>query len=281
MTAQLVTVVIPTRHRDAYLKQAIDSVYAQTWQDFEIIVVNDGGGTSTQALTTLYDDRVRYILQDHAGVSVARNTGIAQARGDYIALLDDDDLYAPARLQEGIEYLRQHPDVVWLCSGFSFVDAAGRPMDRPEIIAQKTDVTLHDIAMFMFIHTSSVMVRTETLREAGGFPAGLAVSEDYDTWSRVLAKGKGAALAACLTKFRQHRGNTVLPYRQLLAVNTAIIDRILALQPSGCMSRTYYMDNLHRIIAHSLLQKRKYMDFMLFCLYSSRHQPNRHDGANN
>ena len=266
MSLPLVSVIIPTHNRFAFLKKAVGSVYAQTYAHFELIVVDDGSTDNTANIVKLYDNRLHYIKQNNSGVAAARNRAIAKARGDYIAFLDDDDLYEPTKLQECVNYMQAHPDVVWLYSGFSFIDAQGKPLDRAAIIPEKETVTLHDIAMFAFIATPSVMVRTHTLKEAGGFPDGIKVSEDYDTWARVLARGKGTALKTALVNIRLHKGNTVLPTGTLLKQNTRIIDSILALSPPDCLPRQHYINNLRRIIAESLRHKKQYIRYVCFVL---------------
>lgn len=262
----LASVVIPTRNRATYLKKALDSVYAQSYQNFEIIVVNDGSTDSTANIAEQYDTRLRYYGQPHQGVSAARNRGIAEAKGEIIAFLDDDDLFLPGRLEKGVDYLNRYPQVVWLCSGFSFIDAQGNAANRPPIIPEKSEITLHDIAMFTFIHTSSVIIRKASLQAAGGFPDGVKVSEDYHTWARVLKTGQGAALKDVLTQFRLHPGNTKLPYRALLEENTRILDGILKEGGIGLRPRQEYISNLHRIIADSLWHKGKYLSYIIFAL---------------
>lgn len=269
MESGLITIIIPTRNRASYLKQAIDSVYAQSYPHFEIIVIDDGSGDHTQDVPNAYDKRLHYYYQKHAGVSAARNYGIRQAQGQYIAFLDDDDLFAPDKLARCVDHLNRHPETVWLCSSFSFMDAAGKPLPRAPIIPEKPEVTLHDIAMFTFIHTSSVVIRKKNLDMTGGFPEKSRVSEDYHLWAELLCTGKGAALPDCLTRFRLHNGNTRLPFHALLKENTKIIDYILAGNAPELMPRAAYMHNLHRIIADSLLYKKKYLQYACFLLYKT------------
>ncbi len=267
MNQGLVSVIIPTRNRVAYLQEAIGSVYWQSYQNFEIIVIDDGSTDETAAVAGQYDSRLCYFHQSRKGVSAARNSGIAKARGQYIAFLDDDDIFLPAKLHDNVEYLSKHPDTIWLCSGFSFIDAKGAPLSRAPIIPAKPEVTLHDIAMFTFIHTSSVMVRKTNMESAGGFPEGARVSEDYHAWANILATGKGATLQKCLTLFRQHKGNTRLPYTLLFKENMRIIDKILGNRASACMPRDHYVQNLRRIISENLLYKRHYIRYLGFRLW--------------
>lgn len=267
MPQPLVSVIIPTHNRYHYLRQAVDSVYAQSHQNFEIIVVDDSSSDETANIATEYDDRLHYHAQPRSGVSAARNYGIRQASGEYIAFLDDDDLYQPDKLQLNLAYFAQHPDIAWLCSGFDFIDAqADTLVERTAIIPQEETVTLHDIAMFRFIHTSSVILHKRALPKGELFPMEVSLSEDYHAWASVLSHHKGAAMKACLTRFRQHAGNTPLPPFKLWRENTRIIDNIMASKVAGLQTKAQYTRNLQGIIKQNLLHKKNYGPYLLFCL---------------
>lgn len=262
-----VSVIIPTKNRALYLKQAIESVYRQTCQSFEIIVVDDGGVDGTKDIVKLFDGRVQYYFQEAAGVSAARNLGISKARGEYIAFLDDDDVYLPERLAGGVDYLSHHPDKAWVCSGFSFIDAHNNPLPRDAILPQKTEITLHDIAMFTFISTCSVTVRKTMLDKVGGFPQGCKASEDYHLWAKIMRLGAGGVIQKDLVRYRQHAGNTKLPFHILVRENTRIIDEIVVSNAPGLMPREVYMQNLKRIVGDTLKYRRDYLQYAAFSLY--------------
>lgn len=268
MNTDLVSIIIPTRNRVEYLKQALDSVYAQDYADFEVIVVDDGSTDTTSELVQQYDKRLHYYHQYHQGVAAARNYGIRHAKGRWVAFLDDDDLFLPGKLSKNMAYLRSHPDIIWLCSGFQLVDAQAQPLPR-EPIVPPAEITLHEIAMFSFLHTSSVVVSASVLREVGGFPEGVKVSEDYHVWAKLLAQGKGGAMPEVLTYFRQHDNNTALPFWQLLRQNSRIIDMIMATQAPGLQPRAHYRKNLYRIVGDSLKYKKHYAAYALFWLWKT------------
>ena len=258
-----VSVIIPTRNRITFLREAIDSVYSQTYAKFEIIVVDDGSTKDIAPSLASYDGRLSMIRQEHQGVSAARNAGLSKATGEYVAFLDDDDRFLPDKLAKQVAFLSSYPQMGWLCTGFSFIDGDGRPIDREPIIFPSTAITLHDIAMFRFVHTSSVMVRRCMLVHVGGFNTDMCVSEDYEFWARVIGSTQAAALPDILSEYRLHKQSTQLPTGMLLCNNMSIIDAILTdNEKDGLAAREVYAENLHRIIRQTLLHKRKYIAYL-------------------
>ena len=113
MSSPCVSVIIPTYKHQDFVLATLDSVFAQTFTDYEVIVINDGSPDDTaEVLLPLAEaGRIRYIEQKNTGQSIARNRGIAEAQGEFIALLDDDDLWPPDKLEWQVEALRRQPDV--------------------------------------------------------------------------------------------------------------------------------------------------------------------------
>ena len=106
------SVIIPTFNRADLVLNAVISVLEQTFSNYEVVVVDDGSTDETRALLQPYADRIRYFYQENAGVSAARNRGIAESRGEYLAFLDSDDLFAPRMLEEAKRTFECHPEVV-------------------------------------------------------------------------------------------------------------------------------------------------------------------------
>lgn len=125
MNAPRVSVLIPTYNRADLIGVAVDSVLAQTFQDFEIIVVDDGSTDGTREALAGYGARVQYIRIDHAGPAPARNAGFRAARGEYVCILDSDDLYYPHKLALQVAHLDAHPEHVMVYTDFSAFDDAG------------------------------------------------------------------------------------------------------------------------------------------------------------
>lgn len=128
-TPELISVIMPVYNVEAYVAQAIRSVLAQTHKRFELIIVDDGGQDASLAIARGFsDERIKIVSQQNRGLAGARNTGISHARGDYVALLDSDDCWDPAKLMLHAIHLRKNPDVDVSYSGSRLIDEDGRPL---------------------------------------------------------------------------------------------------------------------------------------------------------
>lgn len=192
----LISVVIPTYNRAESLKDAIDSVFAQSFQDFELIVVDDGSQDATAQVLGLYGNRLTAVRQPNSGASSARNTGIRRAAGEWIAFLDSDDIWHPDKLKIQAEDLRKNPQIaahmvdvsvtyppeqctsLFTLRGLS-QEFARRPLrDRP----------LLDVLNSAFF-TSSWLVRRSSLENAGLFDTSIRILEDLDLLTRIALEG--------------------------------------------------------------------------------------------
>jgi len=194
-----VSIVIPVRNGERFLREALDSTLAQTRADFELIVVDDGSTDTTPEIladTARRDPRVRVQQQVAAGLTAAINAGCAVAEGPLIARMDGDDVMLPDRLERQVAYLDAHPEVALLGGGIVLVDETGREIDRepgrPEL----------DFLVRNELTHATVMMRADAFRALGGYR--LDQSEDYDLWLR-FDEGYGvAALAEPVIRYRLH-----------------------------------------------------------------------------
>ena len=133
-----VSVIIPTYNRAAYVKEAIDSVLGQSYEDYEIIVVDDGSSDDTNAVVKGFgDSRIRYIYQKNKGISGARNTGIRNARAQFVALLDSDDIWFPQILELEVPILDQNPDLCLVYSKAHAMDQEDNPLPQIQGLAER------------------------------------------------------------------------------------------------------------------------------------------------
>jgi glycosyltransferase involved in cell wall biosynthesis len=234
MTA-LVSVVIPAFNRQAYIRQAVESVLAQTYRNLEVIVVDDGSTDGTREIVQSLrstDGRVRYIWQENSERAVARNTGIKNARGDYIAFLDSDDLWLPRKLELQLEVLAAHRSMVMAVSWFEMVDDSGATMQNCETptVEETARPDFHCLlAQANRIGSPCPLVRREVFDKAGMFTldSTLICFEDWEMWTRAACFGSVGLVPKILAQHRIHSGNTEKPVdaKVYLAVASSLVKR--------------------------------------------------------
>lgn len=189
-----VSVVIPTYNRPQFLKRAIGSVLRQTFADFEIIVVDDGSAVPAKPVIDDFGDpRLHYVYQQNCGLSASRNRGIQEAQGTLIALLDDDDMFMPHKLESQVHYLRDNPRTDVALGGYRVVDPEGKVLSeqRPWIHHDP-----NDIRTWLFgcpAVPSAMLARRQCLDEVGGFDTDLWTAEEIDLWTRLCLQGYSMA----------------------------------------------------------------------------------------
>ncbi|MCS6860982.1 MAG: glycosyltransferase [Abditibacteriales bacterium] len=206
-----VSVIIPAYNCARYIAEAIDSVLAQTYRDFEIIVVDDGSTDGTGEVVHRYADRVRYIRQDNRGPSGAKNTGIQVARGEFISTLDGDDLWLPHRLEKLVPLLDRQLEL-----GFVYGDCY-RIDETPDRIQPRTAFEIHggarrgwvleELVMVNFVPSQSVLIRRCALDAVGLFDESYRIGEDWDLWLRLAARYPVDFVPEVVAMRRQHAQN--------------------------------------------------------------------------
>lgn len=179
-----VSVIIPTYNRSWCLSEAIDSVLSQTFQDMELIVVDDGSTDETPALLSQYGGHLRVLDHPNQGVSTARNKGIQAAQGNLIALLDSDDLWQPGKLARQVAFFDTHPEAM-ICQTEEIWIRRGVRVN-PKHRHRKPSGWIFEASLALcLVSPSAVMMRRELLEEMGSFDESLPACEDYDLWLRV------------------------------------------------------------------------------------------------
>lgn len=191
---EMVSVIIPTYNRADSVGMSIQSVLNQTWQDFEIIVVDDGSTDNTRQVVERFDDgRIRYIcMEKNGGASRARNEGIRQAKCDFIAFLDSDDEWMPRKLEKQMQVMLQASEKV----GLVYCRMGGCKKDGsfiycPELSLKKEQLEgnlLADLVEHNVIGTPAMLVRRKCLEQVGGFDEGLRCLEDWELILRIAEK---------------------------------------------------------------------------------------------
>ncbi len=211
MADPLVSVVIPARNRGQYILQALDSVFAQTFTDYEIIVVDDGSTDNTRELLTplIQKGAVRYERQEAKGVSAARNHGIRLAHAPYIAFLDSDDLFLPTKLEKQLGVFSSEKDLGFVHCSFSKFDDEGRNLglrDTSRFQGQIYPDMLLEWSVLMAM--PCMLMRAEVLKEVGGFDEQMTWAEDLDLWRRIARRYRVGVVPEALVKVRVHATST-------------------------------------------------------------------------
>ena len=198
-----VSVVIPTYNRCKYVTKAIDSVLAQTFTDYEIIVVDDGSTDNTRVVLQSYLSKIRYIFQENKGVSAARNAGIVAAKGEWIAFLDSDDEWLSAKLELQMKDINQHPDAILVCSNVSFEGPTEMQIDyfKGCLSFCKNKVFFVKEPLFKsYAWTSTVLAKRNEVFAVGLFDEKLTIHEDTDLFLRLSLIGGFTVNPAILAK---------------------------------------------------------------------------------
>lgn len=182
----LVTVIIPTYNRDLLVERAIKSVLRQTFEDFELIVVDDGSDDTTAEVLDSYGKLLKVVFQEHQGVSAARNNGIEHAGGELVAFLDSDDEWLPEKLSRQVAlfdgrnpFFICHTDEIWRRDGRAVLQKAIHRKQGGRFFKRALERCL--------ISPSSVMISKGFLDKVGWFDTELVAAEDYDLWLRITA----------------------------------------------------------------------------------------------
>ena len=189
VSAPLVSVVMPAYNVVWCIGRAVDSVRAQDFRARELIVVNDGSTDGTRALLGAYGNAITVIDQPNRGMSAARNAGIRQARGTYVAFLDADDWWLPEKLSQQVELMRSRPEIGFCSTTARVEDGDGRLLNIWRCPNGSTEIlpTLFAQNAAIAGGCSAVMVRRDLLNRVGGFDESLGGFEDPDLWMRLAA----------------------------------------------------------------------------------------------
>ena len=185
-----ISVVIATYNYGRYLAGAIASVLGQTFTDYEVIVVNDGSTDDTESVIRPYlsDSRIRYLRTEHVGQPAAKNAGIRDGTGRYVAFLDADDVWLPTKLEKQVAvFERSDPELGVVYCRRGFIDPDGREFTRDQRTPRRGDV-LAPIFHRPFICFSSSVIRRDVLEEVGHFDESIPMSIDYDLWLRIALR---------------------------------------------------------------------------------------------
>jgi glycosyltransferase involved in cell wall biosynthesis len=191
MSDPAISVVVPAYNTAPFIAETLASIVAQTFTDFEIIVVNDGSPDTPQLERAIapFRERIRYIVQENKGLSAARNTALAVARGSLVALLDSDDTWEPDYLAHQVAVMREHGYDVVYSNARTFGDPMRAGLLFMDMHPSSGEVTFEALVSQRCNVMVSVLAKRDVLVSAGLFDESLRSSEDFDMWLRIAHGG--------------------------------------------------------------------------------------------
>jgi glycosyltransferase involved in cell wall biosynthesis len=212
-----VSVIMAAYNHAGYIAQAIASVLSQSWQDFELIIIDDGSTDRTQEVVAGFGDSVRYIYQANQGQGGARTIGIAHARGEFVSFLDDDDLWLPNCLETVMTILQPRPEVGALYAACQVIDSEGNRL--PQIMSRvvKPGEMYETLVEGGWFPPLVVTVRKSVLDDVGPLDLSLRGTDDWELWLRVAKKYPFMGISDVIASYRMHGGGLSANTEHMLA----------------------------------------------------------------
>jgi glycosyltransferase involved in cell wall biosynthesis len=241
-----VTVIIPTYNRADLLSEALESVFRQTYRDYEIIVVDDGSTDDTPRITEQYKDKITVIRQTNGGRSRARNAGIAAARGRYIAFLDDDDLWVPRKLEQQVRILEENPTVGLVSCSVHLTREGSPTRTWSQTTPSGLDAWTEQLVLGDGVHNpSTLLIRKDILCRIELFDPNVEPCEDWDLLIRLAFRGvRLHHIEEPMVEYRLHQENSILDLDRMNEARISILKKVFSSPqtPSALIAkRRYYL----------------------------------------
>jgi glycosyltransferase involved in cell wall biosynthesis len=208
-SAPLVSVIIPVYNAQQFIREALDSIFRQTYKNIEVIVVNDGSSDQTENIITgQYKDRVRYFSQANSGPSKARNAGLKNAKGEYVAFLDVDDVWHPNKIEEQVNSFLRNSNFEMIYTDYQVID-----IDEPvQFLLEPGEIelqpcTFRQILFGKLVATPTVMIKKDVLLNIGGYNEALLTGEDIELYLKVAQLFRIGFLNKTYVVVRKHKKN--------------------------------------------------------------------------
>jgi hypothetical protein len=260
-----------------YIGAAVESALAQTFTDFELIIVDDGSRDATAEIVQRYSDpRIRFTQRPHAGLPLTLVEGIGLARGTYLSFHDGDDLWSPTKLERHVRFLEQHPAVDLTFSWSRIIDEEGRDT-RLTTRLWRGPISFSELLTDNVIGNASALVfRRAALEAAGGIDTALPLCHDFDAWLRIglLRPGNLHAIPEFLTFYRRRKGQLTSDVGALEASFEMLLAKIRLLAPAalaGVEKKT--RSNMQRFFAYGWYQAEDYGRALRYLVQSFQRAP--------
>jgi len=206
----IVSVLMPVYNAQRYVAQTVESILAQTFTDFEFIIINDGSTDKSLKILEAYvakDKRIRLTSRANKGLTPTMNEMLAQARGEFVAIIENDDIALPERLALQVKFLQDQPDYVAVGGAQELIDEKGRLLTRLELPLQNDEIQKDALAGHGSICHPGSTIRRTALLEIGGYNETMRLAHDLDLWLRLGEVGALANLQETVVKYRLHKNS--------------------------------------------------------------------------
>jgi glycosyltransferase involved in cell wall biosynthesis len=271
MVKPLVSVIIPNYNYAHFLPQAVESVLAQTYDRFEMIVVDDGSQDHSEDVVRGYGERVQFIRQKNQGVSEARNRGVRESSGELIAFLDADDIWLPTKLEKQVQRIMSDPEIGLVHCGVEHINPEG--IRQGTLLEGMEGWVSSELLLFkrgvIIAAGSTALVPRASFEMVGGFDTRLSTSADWDFCYRIARQRRVAFVPEALVQYRIHGSNMhanikVMEHDILIGYEKAFSSNPEELR--GLRRRCY--GNLHMVLAGSFFRSGQTSDFARHALKS-------------
>lgn len=252
----LISVIIPAYNASQTIRETIETVFKQSFSDFELIVINDGSQDKTlDVLASIRDPRLKVFSYTNAGVSASRNRGLSHARGEFIAFLDADDLWTQDKLEAQLAALQENPQAAVAYSWTNIIDETGQFL-RSGVHNSISGDVYEELLLNNFLQSgSNPMIRRQALCEVGGFDESLAYSEDREMWLRLAVRYNFIAVPSVQILYRRSASSASANFSKMEAGCLQVIERAFAQAPKSLQHlRKRSIANFYKNLSNRLLQ---------------------------
>lgn len=250
-----VSVIIPVYNGEKTIRETVDSVFKQTFSDFELIVINDGSKDGTlEILASVEDSRLKVFSYLNAGASVSRNRGFSHSEGDFIAFLDADDLWTPDKLEAQWKALQENPDAAVAYSWSDFVDESGKFLRQGSHSTVSGNVYEKLLLADFLDNGSNPLIRRQAFMEVGGFDESLAAGQDWDLYLRLAARYNFVVVPLPQILYRVSANSISSNVMRLESGCLKAIERAFSQAPESLQYlKPYSLANLYKYLTYKIL----------------------------
>ncbi len=252
----LISVIIPAYNSEKTIRETVESVFKQTFSDFELIVINDGSTDATlKIVSSIQDPRLKVFSYPNAGLAVSRNRGFSLSKGEFIAFLDADDLWTEDKLEAQLKALQDNPEAAVAYSWIDCIDESGKFFRQGFHITENGDIYAK-LFLIPFVTTGSLpLIRREALIEVGGFDESLAASQDHDMYLRLAARYNFVAVPRTQLLYRLSPNSMSTNIRRHEVTSVLVRERAFerAYKPLPPQLKQYSIANFYKDVTFRVL----------------------------